>query len=264
MVSILFSSMFLYECTVDKISEAIEKAGYDGIEFWVETPHFWIDKDENKLKSIKNFKNAVHSAVLDLNPASINRKVREVTITEGLFSIYIAKKIKADLMTFHAGKRSAAREPVDEDYQSLHDYVRVMKKYAEIKGVRISIENSENGINNLCRTPEEIFEFVEYYDISFTFDVNHALKNKNADRFIELLSDRIENVHVSSFDEKGRHVSARKDKRVAMILEELVEFGYDKIITVELDDLGYRRLYFQDKVEELRREKEFLEKFFRT
>ena len=111
-MEMLFSSMFLYEYTIDKICEAIEKAGYDGIEFWVETPHFWVDKDEDKLNCIKNFRNAVHSAVLDLNPASINHRVREVTLREGLFSIYIARRIGAELVTFHAGKRSAARKPM--------------------------------------------------------------------------------------------------------------------------------------------------------
>lgn len=262
-MEILFSSMFLYEYTLDKISEAVEKAGYDGIEFWVETPHFWIDRDEEKLEHIINFKNAVHSAVLDLNPASINSQVKEVTLKEGLFSIYIAKKIKADLVTFHAGRRSAAREPVDADYESLHDYVRVMKKFAKIKGVKISIENSESGLNYLCKTPEEIIEFIDQYNISFTFDVNHALKNKNADEFIELLSDRIENVHVSSFDKKGRHISCRNDKRVAKILKKLAELGYNKLITVELDDLGYKKMNFQEKIDELKKEREFLEKFFK-
>ncbi|RLI75220.1 sugar phosphate isomerase/epimerase [Archaeoglobales archaeon] len=263
-MEMLFSSMFFYEYTIDKISEAIEKAEYDGIEFWVETPHFWMDKNEEKLKYIKDFKNAVHSAVLDLNPASINQHVKEVTLKDGLFSIYIAKKIKADLVTFHAGKRSAARRPVIEDYISLHDYVRVMKKYAEIKDVNISIENSENGINNLCKTPEEILEFVSKYNLSFTFDINHALKNKNADEFIELLFGRIENVHVSSFDEKGRHISSRNDKDISRVIKQLADLGYDKKITVELDDLGYRKMDFQDKIEELREEREFLERFFKA
>ena len=263
-MEILFSSMFLYEYTLDKIGEAIEKAGYDGVEFWVETPHFWIDRDENKLEFIINFNNAVHSAVLDLNPASINHQVKEITIKEGLFSIYIAKKIKADLVTFHAGRRSAAREPVDVDYKSLHDYVRVMEKYAKIKDIKISIENSENGINHLCKTPEEIMEFVNSYNISFTFDVNHALKNKNADEFIELLFDKIENVHVSSFDKNGKHVSARKDDSVAKILRELADQGYDKILTVELDDLGYGNMGFEEKIDELKKEKEFLERVFKS
>ena len=115
----------------------------------------------------------------------------------------------------------------------------------------------------LCKTPDEILEFVNTYNISFTFDVNHALKNGNAHEFIEVLFEKIENVHISSFDENGRHVSARKDKKVAEILREIAELGYDKIITVELDDLGYKKMDFKEKIEELQEEREFLEKIFR-
>ena len=35
---LLFSTMFLYEYSTDMIAKAVNLAGYDGVEFWPETP----------------------------------------------------------------------------------------------------------------------------------------------------------------------------------------------------------------------------------
>uniref|UniRef100_A0A7J3THB9 Sugar phosphate isomerase/epimerase n=1 Tax=Geoglobus ahangari TaxID=113653 RepID=A0A7J3THB9_9EURY len=68
-------------------------------------------------------------------------------------------------------------------------------------------------------------------------------------------------MHVSSYDKNGRHTTARNDERVKKFLLEIKDTGYEGLITIELDDLSYGEMTYEDKVEELKKEREFLEKF---
>jgi sugar phosphate isomerase/epimerase len=261
-MKLLFSSMFFYEYSTDVIAKAAEMAGYDGVEFWLETPHFWVDRDLGKLECFADMYLALHAPVLDLNPVSVNQSVCELTLRENLFAISLAGRLGANPVTIHAGKRSAAREPVWADYLSLHDFLRVIGKFAKIKKVIPSLENSEKGVNNLCKTPEEVNEFVRAYDLGFTLDIKHALVNGDPVRYLNVLFDRICNIHVSYFDERNRHVQPSKSEKVANILREIADLGYDEIITVELDDLGIGKLDFRKKVEIIRKEANFVGSFF--
>lgn len=260
---LLFSSMFLYEYSTDMIAKAVELANYDGIEFWPETPYFWVDRNLNKLKCFSDYEMAIHSPVLDLNPVSVNKDVCDLTLKESMYAVSLAAKLRAWPVTVHAGKRSAAREPVWADYLSLDRYLRILSKYARVKNVIIGLENSENKINNLCRKALETKSFVEANDIGFTLDIKHALVNGGVEDFIDELFDRICNIHVSYYDERGRHIQPSKGESVKRILMEIADLGYDGTVTIELDDLGIGNMDFMKKVEILREEGHFVEKFFR-
>ncbi|MEM1579282.1 MAG: sugar phosphate isomerase/epimerase [Archaeoglobaceae archaeon] len=257
-MKLLFSSMFLYEYSTEMIKKAAELAEYDGIEFWVETPYFWVDRSLEKLECFSDFKVALHAPVLDLNPVSVNNGLCELTLKETLYTISLASKIRAKIVTVHAGKRSAHREPVWADYNSLHKFLRISSSFAKIKDVNISLENSEKRINNLCKTAEELKTFVELYDLKITLDIKHAISD--AESFFDLLG-RICNVHISSENE-GKHIQASKSERVKEILKKLFELGYDGLLTVELDDLGIGNLDFGKKVEILKKEAEFVRRIF--
>lgn len=259
-MKLLFSSMFLYEYSTDMIAKACEEGGYDGVEFWVETPYFWIDRSPEKLDCFSGMELAFHAPVLDLNPVSVNEALCELTLKETLYTISLASKKKVELVTIHAGKRSAYREPVWADYNSLHNYLRISSRFAKLKGVKLSLENSEQAVNNLCKSAEELSKFAEYYDLSITFDVKHSLDK--AEEFYNLI-DRFENVHVSASDEKKRHVRASESEKVAKVLRDLADLGYNGFVTVELDDLGIGNMDFGKKVEVLREEGNFVRKFFR-
>ena len=215
-----------------------------------------------KLEGIRDFDKAINVPVLDLNPVSVNPDICNLTLRETLYSIALAAKIKAKPVTVHAGRRSAAREPVWADYLSLSRYLRISSRYAKIKGVTVGLENSENSINNLCKTADEVRKFAEEYDVMVTLDIKHALLNGGVEEFLELFG-RICNVHVSYYDEKMRHVQPSRGKEVGDALKELAELGYDGPLTVELDDLGIGNLDFSKKVEILRKERRFVEKFFK-
>ena len=253
--------MFFYEYPVERIAEACEMSEYDGIEFWIETPHYWVDRSERKLNTVKEWVRSVHCAVLDLNPCSVNELVVDTTLRTNLRGINVAGIMKSPF-TVHAGRRSALRVPVREDYEANERYFRILSRFAGVKEVVVLLENSEPKINNLCKSYEEVINWAEKFGFGITFDVNHALKNGDAGRYIESV-ERIKNIHVSGSDGKGRHIGSRFSKKAKKILEMLEDAGYDGLITVELDDLGYGRMDFQEKIEELKKEKEFLDGIFR-
>ncbi|MEM0202963.1 MAG: sugar phosphate isomerase/epimerase [Archaeoglobaceae archaeon] len=254
---ILFSSMFLYEYSTDMIAKAIELAELDGVEFWVETPYFWIDRDPKKLECFSDFTVALHAPVLDLNPVSVNNAVCDLSLKETLYTISLCKEIDAKLVTIHAGRRSALREPVWADYNALHKYLRISSRFAKLKNVVLSLENSEKRVNNLCKNVDELRKFAESYDLAVTYDIMHS---KQDDSFLELL-DKICNVHISA-ENNGKHVRASKDEKTAEILRKLSDFGYDGLLTLELDDLGIGQMDFCEKVEILKEEGEFLRSIF--
>lgn len=253
---ILFSSMFLYEYSTDMIAKAVKLSECDGVEFWVETPYFWIDRNTEKLESLLDFELLLHAPVLDLNPVSVNSGVCDLSLKETLYTISLCKKVGGKLVTIHAGKRSASREPVWTDYNSLHRYLRISSNFSRIKGVQLSLENSEKRVNSLCKTAEEVEFFASSYGLWITYDIKHSSDEK----FLKLV-ERIKNVHVSS-EGDGKHVMASKSEKVYWILKELSEMGYRGYLTIELDDLGIGNLDFEKKVEILRKEADFLRKIF--
>lgn len=271
----LFSSMFLYEYAIPTLFQACVEAGYDGVEFWVETPHFWLIRENSvnsarvsgsaaisELERYAEFIPAVHAPVLDLNPCSVNRGVAELTLKETLYSIALSRKLDCGLVTIHAGRRSALREPVEEDWGALDRYIRTCSRYARLKGVKLLLENSEPRINSLCSRAEDVGRYASRHSIGVTFDVSHALKAGEFENMLELIH-MVENVHVSGWDSSGRHVASRRSQRVEEALKKIAEAGYDGLITVELDDLGYGLMDYRAKVEELRKEREFIESIFR-
>ena len=93
------------------------QAGLDGIEYWLETPHFWLrDLPADEViachrahPEISTF--TVHAPVLDLNPCSINPDVAEVSVNWAARSLAMAQALGAGVLTVHpaGGPQSAPR-----------------------------------------------------------------------------------------------------------------------------------------------------------
>ena len=115
MVRIAVSTMFFHEYPMDEGFDAVERAGLDSIEFWVETPHFWLNGHpvgelEACLRDHPGFAPVnVHSPILDLNPCSINPRVAQATLAYAAEAIELAERIGAGVVTMHPGRRTAKR-----------------------------------------------------------------------------------------------------------------------------------------------------------
>lgn len=267
------SSLFMWEYHLFDIMDILLKAGIESVEFWTETPFFWMSRNnENAIEelirtiSIMPHGCTLHAPVMDLNPASYNDLVHEATIKETLWSIELGKTMGARVVTIHPGKRTAHRKPTNEDWRKFERYLEISLEKAKSLGVNISLENSMPGVQSMCSNPVEMKEVLDKFPgLFFTFDVVHAFLNsrRTALSFIDKLGDKIINVHVGAPHNGKPHYPAHYEKKMEIVLQRLCDMGYNGDLTIEIDDQTFpAQLSREDKINELIREREYLESIF--
>lgn len=267
------SSLFLWEYPVCDIMDILQKAGINSVEFWAETPFFWMDRNNEttvaqliEAISVMTQGCTLHAPVMDLNPSSYNDLVHEATIKETLWSIELASILKARVVTIHPGKRTAHRKPTNEDWEKFMKYLGISFKKAKNSGVNLSLENSMPGVQSMCSDPGEMKEVLDQFPgLFFTFDVVHACLNspQTALSFISELGDRIINVHIGAPHDGKPHFPSHHEKKMDIILQRLRDSGYKGDLTIEIDDKIYPgQLTREEKIKELKSERKYLESIF--
>ncbi|CAG0953277.1 hypothetical protein METP2_00345 [Methanosarcinales archaeon] len=267
------SSLFLWEYPLYDIMDILQKAGINSVEFWAETPFFWMDRNNEttvaqliEAISVMTQGCTLHAPVMDLNPSSYNDLVHEATIKETLWSIELASILNARVVTIHPGKRTAHRKPTNEDREKFMKYLEISFKKAKGSGVNLSLENSMPGVQSMCSDPGEMKEVLDQFPgLFFTFDVVHACLNspQTALSFISELGDRIINVHIGAPHNGKPHFPSHHEKKMDIILQRLRDSGYKGDLTIEIDDKIYPgQLTREEKIKELKSERKYLESIF--
>lgn len=267
------SSLFTWEYSLNDIMDILLRAGIRSVEFWAETPLFWLNR--NDLTCVSKLRKTIalmpdgctlHAPVMDLNPSSYNDLVHEATIKETLWSIELGKKIGARVVTIHPGKRTAHRKPTDEDWKKFERYLAICLEKAKSLNVNLSLENSMPAIQSMCSNPGEMRDVLDKFPgLYFTFDVVHAFLNSRdtALSFIDELGDRIINVHVGAPHNGRPHYPANYEKKMEIVLQRLCDIGYNGDLTIEIDDKIFpSQLSRDEKISELIRERIYLESIF--
>jgi len=263
------STMFLWDQTPKEMAKTLTKSGLKGVEFWVETPWYWeggrrLDRLEVIKREFCNFDTSIHAPVMDLNSSSYNERVCKATIDESLIAIDLAETLGAKIVTIHPGKRTAKRPVRSVEREKFKNYLESCIDRAQSKGISLSLENLEPAPWNMCTTPEEMASILDEYPIGLTLDISHAVPPESlALSFVDMLSDFLLNVHVSTTCDNVRHLPP-SDGSIDSILIALLDANYSGPLTLELDDKKYpKTLSKKDKVEVLRKEKEYLESHWR-
>ncbi|HOI58715.1 MULTISPECIES: sugar phosphate isomerase/epimerase family protein [unclassified Methanoculleus] len=267
------STMFFHEYPCGYIFDYIAESGLDSLEFWVETPHFWLrDRPEDELVGcIADHPGlspiTVHAPTLDLNPCSINPRVAEISVEYTLEAVRMADRMGAAVVTVHPGRRTAKRHPSAYDYRRFDDYIAQLREVAGETQVKVAIENLEPRVNAMLYTPEDMAEVLEREPwLWFTLDMGHAMmtSSREVDRFIDLCMERMVNVHVSALGENGRpHHPVHDDPGALRVLTELADRGYGGYLTLELEDMVFPgTLSSEEKVVLLMQESEALQGIF--
>jgi len=264
--------MFFHEYHVEEIFSCLDQAGCTAIEFWVETPYFWLSglPVQELTDAIDAHPNlspiAIHGPVLDLNPCSINPGVVELSIGYTCNAGEIGALTNATLLTIHPGRRTAKRPPSEMDYRRLEYYLDSVHACMKDAGVPVAIENMEPKINALLCSPDQMAETLENHSwLYFTLDTAHAaIGNANdLEDYINNFFDRIANIHVSAVGPGGPHMRINGDKDTSRALTLLADYGYEGPLILELEDLHFsRHLSGREKVEILQEEVLCLERFF--
>ena len=269
MVSYSVASMFFHEYTIPEIFSFVSRTGLNAMEFWLETPHFWLrDLPVDEVMACK--KNhpelatlTVHSPILDLNPCSINPEVADISIEYAVRSLRIAEQLGAPILTVHPGRRTAKRPPSDADFVRFNHYISVLREAARDSPVKIAMENMEPIVNSLLCTPERMRTLLDEEPwLCFTLDVAHAFSKSEEEviRYIELCHDRLINVHISRFDHGKAHFPLDRHASMERVMECLQDHRYDSCLTLEIEDLNFTGpLTAEEKVAVLARDCAFMQ-----
>jgi sugar phosphate isomerase/epimerase len=268
MVSFSVATMFFHEYTIEEIFTFVSRAGLDAMEFWLETPHFWLRdlpvdeviacrKQHPDLATV-----TVHAPILDLNPCSINPEVAQVSVEYAVQSVAIAGQMGAGVLTVHPGRRTAKRPPGNADFARFDHYISALRKAATTDSLKICMENMEPVVNSLLCTPERMRTLLDEEPwLFFTLDVAHALAKSEdePDRYIELCYDRLANVHISRAQGKTLHLPLDRDPVMATVMESLKDHRYNHSLTLEIEDLNFDRpLTADEKIKLLARDCAFM------
>jgi sugar phosphate isomerase/epimerase len=268
MVRIAVSTMFFHEYPLDEGFDAIERAGLDSIEFWVETPHYWLKGHPvGELRAClgdhPGFSPVnVHAPILDLNPCSVNPRVAQASLAYTAEAIELAERIGAGVVTLHPGRRTAKRPPSAPEYERFERLLDLLRGNASGRQVRLSLENMERAVNSILSRPSEVRELLDQEPwLSFTLDVSHAMVHslEEVSRFIDLCGDRLANVHLSRSEDGRTHLPLDGSPRGRTVLRALEDAGYAGPLTLEIEDRNFDHdLSLEEKVGLLAREAAFI------
>lgn len=268
MVLLAVSSMFFHEYSLDEVFDYAAESGMDTIEFWEETPSFWlrgmpIDELQAVLLDHPQFSPfTFHSPILDLNPCSVNPRVAEVSVGYALGSIAMAEECGAAIVTVHPGRRTAKRPPGGPDYRRFEGYLRKLEETALDRNVTVAIENMEKKINSLCSSPDSVREVLDNQPwLSFTLDVSHAMGVSLGEVFsyIDLCGDRLVNVHLGRAGSGKMHLPIDGNNEIREVLDHLGSTGYRGVITFEIEDMNLgHELSSEEKITFLQKQAAFV------
>ena len=246
MIRLAASSMFFHEYEPPVIFDAVEKSGADTIEFWMETPTFWmrgapVSELKEQLRLHPKFaKIAMHAPVFELNPCSFNPKVAELTAEYTIACMDILEELGGGILTIHPGKRTAKRplSPIDKERFTI--YMNKVGNADIGKSVIVSLENMPPAVNAHMVVAKELRTVLdEYAWLSFTWDYAHACLGGDPFSFPRECGDRIVNIHTSKGDPACMHSPLAGTPEAAKLKAVLAEIGYNGLMTFELEDLSF-------------------------
>jgi sugar phosphate isomerase/epimerase len=142
----------------------------------------------------------LHSPTVDLNPASVNRGIREETLKQLKETVDMAAGIGAGYITTHPG---IIHKPIPRIWEMCTEFaLQVLGEasdYASGRGVVLSIENMPHRDTYLCTNADELDMFRKRCRSGVTIDVGHAVTCPDPMSFMRL--PHISYLHVN--DNKG-------------------------------------------------------------
>jgi sugar phosphate isomerase/epimerase len=104
-------------------------------------------------------------------------------------------------VTFHPGQYSMAVPDMQErSIATAKRSIRMLDRIAEEYGVNMALENMPSMPFMLGHTAQEMAELIDGTEMPICFDVGHANTVGQIDEIIDLLGDRIINVHIHDND----------------------------------------------------------------
>ncbi len=152
---------------------------------------------------------SVHAPFNDINIASLNESVREMSVIELIKIMNIASELGIDTVTIHPGLYSIVVSGFEErSIANAKRSLRTLGRMAEDCGVHLCVENMPGFKFFLGHTAEELAELVDGTSLSVCFDIGHANTTGQLDAIPGTLDGRIRNVHIHDNEgQKDQHLT---------------------------------------------------------
>ncbi len=272
MIRLAASSMFLHEYEPQEIFAAVDNAGADTIEFWMETPTFWmrgahVSELADLLTRYPHFGNiAMHGPVFELNPCSFNPKIADLAAEYTLACMDILEQLGGGVLTIHPGKRTAKRPISPIDKERFVRYIERVGNAAVGSSVTVALENMPPAVNAHMVKADELRSVLDEYGwLSLTWDYAHACLTGDPFSFPRECGERIVNIHTSKGDRHAMHSPLAGTPEADELKSVLSAMRYQGLMTFELEDLSFmphsgslcpRPLSYEEKIAVLTREVE--------
>ena len=144
-----------------------------------------------------NVKFSIHAPISDVNIAALSERMREAATMEIIASMEQAIEVDAKIITFHPGYHSFVipgheLRSIEKAKRSMRTIDRLMSEF----GITACAENMPSFPFMIGKTAKEMLDIVDGTDMKICYDIGHANTTNQIEEMIDLLGDRIMNVHI--------------------------------------------------------------------
>ncbi len=149
----------------------------------------------------------IHAPFSDLNFASLNPVIREISIKQIVETMRVATSLGITLVCIHPGHKS----PLGAYYpKKASEFNRtgleILEGEAENLGITLALENMPKFWGTLCTTSEEMAQLIENTSIKICFDVGHANTAGQINEFLQM-KRKFADLHLhDNFGKVDRHL----------------------------------------------------------
>ncbi|MBQ3736988.1 MAG: sugar phosphate isomerase/epimerase [Candidatus Methanomethylophilaceae archaeon] len=146
---------------------------------------------------------SIHAPFNDINIASLNESVREMSVIELIKIMNMASELDIKTVTIHPGLYSMVVSGLeDRSIMAAKRSLRTLDRMAQECGVRLCVENMPGFRFFLGQTAEQMSELLEGTNLPICLDIGHANTTGQLNEIIDTLGNRIVNVHIHDNDGK--------------------------------------------------------------
>lgn len=211
-----------------------EDLGLDYAEILYQFPNDEINPD-----SLESFdlKYSVHSPIVDINIASLNKAIRKASIDEIKKAIDLANKLDSDIVVVHPGSIPfLGKGSEDGIYALANSAIKELGEYGDDLGVTATIENMPAFEGMMYQDMEKLNQTLEAYDMFMTLDIGHAYHCGYSPS--EMYFPRIKHIH--AHDNNGNDDSHYSLGEGSINLKEIItkfeSKNYDGIYIIEVNN----------------------------
>jgi len=228
------STLAINDKNISENLEFLEGLNIEYLEILNEFPNNIIDID---LLNSYDFKYTVHSQIIDLNIASLNKMIQKTSIGEIKKSIDLANELNSDIVAVHPGSIPFLARPYENKVLAkCRESLIVCGNYANDYGINIAIENMPNIEGFIYQDINKLNDLLISIDMSMTLDIAHAATCGFLEN--QMYFESVKHIHLSDnnhdFDMHYSLGEGSIDFKTAIDIFE--KNNYDGVYVIEVND----------------------------